>query len=96
MSKTIMKQTDKSLVPWDKKIDIRGKEEYRTYVFFEEGFKCEVTIEKPVFLIVTDNGHRIFDEERKSHYVPYGWKHIVWQNTEGRTDGFWSLEQENK
>lgn len=77
-----MKETEKSLIPFYKKIDIKGKEKYRTYVF-PGGEK--VTIDYPEFLIVSDNGHRIYDSCGYSHYIPYGWIHLFWENVGDRS-----------
>jgi len=72
-----MKQTKKSLMEWGKKVDI-SKEMYRTYVFDHR----EVTISNPVYLIVSDNGHRIADVIGISHYIPHGWVHLYWENVD--------------
>ena len=77
-----MKQTENSLIEYYKKIDIKGKEVFRTYVF---PGKEEVTIESPEFLIVSDNGHRVFDANGISHYVPSGWIHLYWKNIGDRS-----------
>lgn len=42
-----------------------------------------VTIEKPVSLITSDNGHRIADSDNNGHYVPLGWIHLHWINKPG-------------
>ena len=91
-----MKQTNKSLIAWAERVDIRGLEEFRTYRFAEGEFIHEVTIKKPVCLIVSNNGHRLLDEEGISHYVPYGWIELFWKNVESRTEGFQCLEGQNK
>ena len=51
----------------------------RHYVF---PGKEEIIIEHPKFIIVSDNGHRVFDGEI-SHYIPYGWIHLWWKNPKG-------------
>ena len=91
-----MKQTNKSLIAWGEKVDISDKEEFRTYRFAEAEFIHEITIRKPLFLIVTNNGHRLSDEEGISHYVPYGWIELFWKNSKGRTAGFQCLDDEQK
>ena len=86
-----MEHTEKSLVPWNRKIDLTDKEESRTYRFpMGEG----VTITKPVFLIVSDNGHRLQDAKGVSHYVPYGWIHLSWKNIGDRS--FFCLETQEE
>lgn len=71
-----MKQTSKSLMEWSKKVDI-SQEKYREYVF-PDGNK--VRIKKPLYLIVSDNGHRIADFNYISYYIPYGWIALYWEN----------------
>ena len=77
-----MKKTDKSLIPFYKKVDLSDKEISRTYIF-PQGEK--VVIERPQFLIVSDNGHRLYDQKGISHYVPYGWIHLFWENVGSRS-----------
>jgi len=71
-----MRETNKSLISWGKQIDI-SKEMFRVYVFPN---KEEVKIEKPLYLIVSDNGHRVVDQNYIAHYIPYGWIHLYWEN----------------
>lgn len=52
----------------------------RTYVF-PGGEK--VVIEKPVFLVVSKNGHRVADGNGNGHYIPMGWIHLCWENKPG-------------
>ena len=85
-----MKETEKSLIKFYEKIDISGKEEYRKYIFPGGD---EVRIDDPEFLIVSDNGHRVFDANGYSHYVPYGWIHLYWKNIGDRS--FLCEEKEN-
>lgn len=73
-----MKQTKKSLMVWGKQVDI-SKENYRVYVFPGGD---EVRIFRPQYLIVSDNGHRIADINDVSHYIPYGWLHLYWENAD--------------
>jgi hypothetical protein len=73
-----MKQTASSLFPWGKEIDI-SHELYRIYKW-ESG--AQVVIKKPRTLIVSDNGHRIVDEDFVAHYIPYGWIHLWWENVD--------------
>jgi len=71
-----MKQTKHSLFPYYKEIDI-SMEKYRVYVFSGGD---EVRIDNPKFLIVSDNGHRVGDSVEVSHYIPYKWIHLYWEN----------------
>lgn len=72
-----MKPTKKSLIPYYEKVDLSDNEEYRIYEF-PSGAK--ICIDKPQFLIISDNGHRVYDAEKISHYIPYGWIHLYWKN----------------
>ena len=78
-----MTETKNSLLDRAKKHDIRC-EEWREYRFPGDEI---VRIEKPQFLIVSDNGHRVGAGEM-SHYVPYGWIELKWKNVEGREANF--------
>lgn len=71
-----MKQTSKSLIEWGKQIDI-SSEIYREYIFPDKEI---VHIACPKYLIVSDNGHRVCDMDNVSHYIPYGWIHLMWEN----------------
>lgn len=58
-------------------------EEYREYEF--KGYT--VRIEKPLKLHVSKSGgHRVFDADGISHYVPTGWKHIKWKAKPGKAN----------
>lgn len=43
-----------------------------------------VRIEKPLKLNVSQEGHRIFDSEGVSHFIPPSWIHLRWQAREGQ------------
>lgn len=79
-----MKQTSKSLLPYYTKINLSDREDWREYRF--PGGEI-VKIKNPQFLIVSDNGHRI-GCGKVSHYIPYGWIDLTWQNKAGRTENF--------
>ena len=72
-----MKPTKNSLIPYYKEVNLSGKERERHYVWSDG---AEVVIEEPQSLIVSDNGHRVVDKNGVSHYVPYGWIHLYWEN----------------
>ncbi len=76
-----MRQTTTSLMEWGKKVDI-SKELYRVYVFAQGGEYYKMKIENPKYLIVSDNGHRIAGKDNRSHYVPYGWILLTWENVD--------------
>lgn len=60
-------------------IDI-DSELWREYVF--PGEEC-VVIENPLKLCVKSNGHRVWDAQGISHYIPSGWIHLKWEAKEG-------------
>lgn len=74
-----MPETDNSLLPRGKEIDI-SSEIYRLYRFPRGE---NVTIKNPKTLVVTDNGHRIVDGRGQSHYIPYGWLHLKFKVKDG-------------
>lgn len=55
-------------------------EEYRSYTF--PGGDT-VTIKNPLKLAVSAGGHRVFDGQGMSHYIPKGWIHLKWKAKEG-------------
>lgn len=58
-----------------------SSERYREYRF--RGGDV-VRIEAPLKLNVSESGgHRIFDAEGVSHYIPAGWIHLIWVAKEG-------------
>lgn len=58
-----------------------SSETYREYTF-PGGDR--VRIENPLWLHVSkSNGHRVFDANGKSHYIPTGWIHLQWEVKEG-------------
>jgi hypothetical protein len=58
-------------------------EEFRTYDFPESG---SITVKNPIYLNVSKNGHRLFDEEGISHYIPFGWRHLYWKTKVGKAN----------
>ncbi|WP_174278268.1 hypothetical protein [Sphingomonas bacterium] len=43
-----------------------------------------IRIEQPLKLHVSESrGHRIFDAEGRSHYIPWGWIHLSWEAKDG-------------
>jgi len=63
----------------DKKFVDVSSEEWREYDFIEK----KIRIENPIALCVTDNGHRVFDAQGTSHYIPMGWIHLYWRARPG-------------
>ena len=54
----------------------------RTY-YFE---KNTVVIKNPIKLCVKDTGHRVWDAQNVSHYIPIGWYHLEWEVKEGEAN----------
>lgn len=62
-------------------VDI-SSEKYRTYFFSADKW---VMIENPTHLHVSaSGGHRVFDAQGLSHYIPKGWIHLMWEAKEGQ------------
>ena len=72
----------KHLIEFHKKIKLSDREFYRVYSF-ADGNKLK--IKNPQFIILSENGHRILDDEDISHYIPYGWNHLYWLNKNGHS-----------
>jgi len=58
-----------------------SSELYRTYRFPGGD---EIVINYPIKLAVSAGGHRIFDGDGDSHYIPKGWIHLRWRAMDGR------------
>jgi len=57
-------------------------EEFRVYIF-QGG--CKVVIDHPLKLYVSKSGgHRLFDSDGISHYIPPKWIHIFWKAKNGQ------------
>jgi hypothetical protein len=57
-----------------------SSEDYRVYVFSD----MEIRIEGPQMLsVASSGGHRVFDAQGVSHYVPKGWRHLKWKARDG-------------
>ena len=62
-------------------IDI-SSEHYREY---DWGDGRKIRIEQPIHLNVSaSGGHRVWDEENVSHYIPKGWIHLSWSPKNGQ------------
>ena len=59
------------------KFDDISSETYREYVFPD----TTVRIEHPVALNVnySSQGHRVWDAQGVSHYIPGGWRELKWE-----------------
>ena len=56
-------------------------EQYRVYVYPD----MEIKINNPLLLNVSPSGgHRVFDSEGVSNYIPAGWRHLYWVVKEGK------------
>jgi hypothetical protein len=59
-----------------------SSEQFRVYVF-ERG--AEIKIDAPTHLSVSKSGgHRLFDSNGVSHYIPAGWIHLYWVSKDGQ------------
>lgn len=58
-----------------------SSEMYREYEF---GGGDLVRINVPLYLHVSNNGHRVFDATGVSHYIPPGWIHLRWVAKDGQ------------
>lgn len=59
-----------------------SEEQYRVYVFPD----MEIKIENPLYLNVSaSGGHRVFDSQGRSNYIPAGWRHLYWVVKEGKS-----------
>jgi hypothetical protein len=88
-----MKETSRSLFPYFTEVDLASRSPRRKYHF--PGGDV-VTIESPKTLIVSENGHRIITKDGQSHYIPYGWIHLEWENMPDRATGFLCQEDKEK
>lgn len=58
-----------------------SSEQWREYQFLDGQ---AIRIDAPLKLNVSDSGgHRIFDAEGVSHYIPAGWIHLKWTVKDG-------------
>ena len=59
-----------------------SSEAWREYRFADGS---TVRIDTPLKLNVSDSGgHRIFDAQNRSHYIPSGWLHLSWEAKPGQ------------
>jgi len=69
-------------IDMDKDFKPLTDEQYRTY-YFPGG--NTVTITEPQKLNVSKSGgHRVLDNEGKSHYIPACWYHLEWKVKDGQ------------
>lgn len=58
-----------------------SSEKYRSYEFSNGKI---IRIDEPLKLNVSPSGgHRVFDSEGVSHYIPKGWVHLQWKAKDG-------------
>jgi len=55
----------------------------RTYKFPNH---ASVVINNPLKLCVKPNGHRVWDAQNISHYIPSGWIHLFWEVKDGEAN----------
>lgn len=66
----------------EKDWDIIASEQYRKYIYPDGQ---ELKINEPVALNVSSSGgHRVVDASGHSHYIPTGWRRLVWKVYEGQ------------
>ena len=59
-----------------------SSEEFRQYDF---GDGSRIRIANPLWLHVSStNGHRVFDRQGISHYIPATWIHLHWKAKDGQ------------
>lgn len=63
-------------------VDI-STEQFREYVFIIDGKEVVRRIDSPLKLSVSGNGHRLFDDQGISRYIPKGWIELRWKAKEG-------------
>jgi hypothetical protein len=57
-----------------------SSEQWRRYTW---EFGRNVILRSPLWLHVSENGHRVFTADGNSHYVPLGWVHLEWRAKDG-------------
>lgn len=57
-----------------------SSEAWREYTF-DNG--ATLRVDQPLKLHVSDDGHRIYDVDGVSHYVPMKWIHLRWKAKDG-------------
>lgn len=61
-----------------------SSEAWREYRFANG---ATVRIDNPLKLNVSDSGgHRVFDAQNRSHYIPVGWLHLSWEAKPGEAN----------
>ena len=77
-------KTDKDFINASKNVFTNiDTEAWREYIF--PGEEC-IVIENPIKLSVNlkSGGHRIWDAQNISHYIPSGWIQLKWEAQEGK------------
>lgn len=78
-----MPETASSLLPRGKKIFLNHPGTGELYRKYRYPGGEEVKIPNPVYLIVTDNGHRVLGGNGVCYYQPYGWISLTWVTKDG-------------
>ncbi len=79
MEETNDQQLEDRLFPLNKKIVLQD-EGSRMYEFADK----LIEIVEPVVLLVSEKGHMLVDYEGRGHYIPYGWKRIIFVPKKGK------------
>jgi len=61
-----------------------SSEKFRRYEW-RDGITDDLFFDEPQYLSVSDSGHYILDKSGVSHFIPYGWKHLVWKAKDGES-----------
>lgn len=72
-------QIEDLIFPRNKKVIIQT-EASRMYEFSDK----LIEIVEPVMLLVSDNGHLVVDYEGRGHYIPNGWKRVIFVPRKGK------------
>jgi len=66
----------------DLAFDDVSSEQWREYHFADGN---RIRIENPLKLNVSaSGGHRLYDAQGRSHYIPTGWIHLEWETKPGQ------------
>ena len=70
----IINKKEKDMIKKKEWQDI-SHETLRTYRFTDGN---TVAITRPLWLYISDSGHRVIDDNGTHHYIPAGWFHLMW------------------
>ncbi len=79
MEEIDIQQIEDLIFPLNKKIVIQT-EAARMYEFSDK----LIEILEPVVMLASNKGHLVVDYEGKGHYIPYGWKRLIFVPKKGK------------